>query len=114
MMLSKKQYYIIKNTRDRIFSDSENVGEEDILEFLNTLTKTSDYNKKQISNYLKEVGFNSISEFQKHKTDKRKKEVIKGLAIVGGGLLIAYSLSKNNQKANNKVRNLKRHISQTT
>jgi uncharacterized CHY-type Zn-finger protein len=43
---------------------------------------------------LKKSGFDSMDEFNKHAINKTKKDRLKGLAVIGGAVLLAILLTK--------------------
>lgn len=62
--------------------------------YLNLLLESSDYNKEVVEEYIHEIGYNSIGEFQEHFNEKGNQEIINGLLMIGGAVLLGYLLNK--------------------
>ena len=93
MNLTKKQYNYLIMIRNKISNNQ--ASSEEMRNFLDILTQTSKNNRNEIEKFVKEIGFTSLDSF-KHILDKKKEneDFIKGLAIIGGGILLAYLLNR--------------------
>lgn len=81
-MLTKDQYQKMQKGRAKT---------KEIRYFLDLIVENG--NKSEIESYIHNIGFNSIDEYKQHLYQKiENSETVKNLAIVGGGLLLAFLL----------------------
>lgn len=72
--------------------DKTATGDE-MQEFLELMVKSG--NELEMSNYTKNIGFDSMDEVKKHLNNKAEnKNLIIGLAVIGGAVLLAWILTK--------------------
>ncbi len=93
MNVTKKQYDRMKNIKNRMAKGD--AKSDEMKEFLEILIQSSDGNKIEIENYISNIGFESLDDFKSHLNRKiENEETVKNLAIIGGGLLLAFLLSR--------------------
>lgn len=62
--------------------------------YLKLLLESSDYNREVVEDYIHEIGYDSIEDFQDHFNEKGNQETINGLLMIGGAILLGYLLNK--------------------
>ncbi|MGP8330482.1 MAG: hypothetical protein ACT6FF_09235 [Methanosarcinaceae archaeon] len=82
----------IYNLRNKITQNQANSHE--MKRYLNLLLESSDYNRNVVENYIHEIGYESVNDFQEHFNEKNNKELIDGLLLIGGAVLFGYLLNK--------------------
>ncbi len=93
MNVTKKQYDRMKNIKNKMAKGD--AKSDEMKEFLEILIQSSDGNKIEIENYISNIGFESLDDFKSHLNRKiENEETVKNLAIIGGGLLLAFLLSR--------------------
>lgn len=86
---AKNEIYALRNKISQNQATSAEMNR-----YLNLLLKSSDHNKNVVENYIHEVGYDSIKDFQNHLNEKSNQEVMNGLLIIGGAVLLGYLLNK--------------------
>lgn len=82
----------IYNLRNKIAHDRANASE--MKRYLKLLLESSDHNRDVVENYIQEIGYKSIEDFQSHLNEKNNKELMNGLLLIGGAVLFGYLLDK--------------------
>ena len=82
----------IYNLRNKITHNQANSSE--MKRYLNLLLESSDYNRNVVEDYIHEIGYKSVDDFQEHLNEKNNKELIDGLLLIGGAVLFGYLLNK--------------------
>jgi hypothetical protein len=91
MELSKREYRELGIIQKRLANNS--ATSNDVKTFLNLMNKSG--NEMEMSSYIENVGFSSIGDFKEELNNKASNEnLIKGLAVVGGAVLVAWLLTK--------------------
>ncbi len=89
MNLTKQQYQEMQTIKQKMENGTAKTKE--IRYFLDLIIKSG--NQLEIQNYINNIGFNSLDEYKQHLDQKiENAETVKNLAIVGGGLLLAFLL----------------------
>lgn len=63
-------------------------------EYLRLILKSSDQNRYEVENYVRNIGYASIDDFQDHLLQKNNQELTSGLLTIGGAVLLVYLFSK--------------------
>ncbi len=93
MNLTIKEYGDLKTIKEKMQNNKANSKE--MQNFLNLLIKSSNASKIEIDRYIENIGFSSLDGFKKRLSDKKNDEdFVKGLAIIGGGILLAWLLNR--------------------
>lgn len=66
----------------------------DMRRFIQLIQKSSNFNKIELENYVRSIGYNSIQDFQNDLIEKNKEELINAIVIIGGAVLIGLALTK--------------------
>ena len=82
----------IYDLRNKIAHNQANSSEME--RYLNLLLESSDYNRNVVEDYIHEIGYESVNDFQEHLNEKNNKELIDGLLLIGGAVLFGYLLNK--------------------
>ncbi|OIR24749.1 hypothetical protein [Bathymodiolus thermophilus thioautotrophic gill symbiont] len=91
MGLLVKEYKELEEAQKKLTTNTATFDE--IQRFLDLMEKSG--NKTEMSDYMKNIGFNSMDEFKASLNNKKKNEdLVKGLAIVGGAVLVAWLLTR--------------------
>ena len=91
MNLTEQEYQKMQVIKQKM--ENGNAKNKEIRYFLNLIVKND--NQLEIQSYIRNIGFNSIEEYKQHLDQKiENEETVKNLAIVGGGLLLAFLLSR--------------------
>jgi hypothetical protein len=90
-MLTQKQYTEMQTIKEKM--ENGKAKNKEIRHFLDLIIENDD--KKEIQSYIHNIGFNSLKEYEEHLDQKiENAETVKNLAIVGGGLLLAFLFLK--------------------
>jgi hypothetical protein len=93
MNLTQEQYNEMRVIKNKMVKGRAKSKEMQL--FLELLIHSSDNNKLEIEHYIVDIGFKSLDDFKNHLNRKiENEETVKNLAIVGGGLLLAFLLIK--------------------
>ncbi len=88
-MITEKQYQEMQTIKQKM--ENGTAKNKEIKYFLDLIIQNG--NQSEIQNYIKNIGFESLPEYMKHLDQKiENAETVKNLAIVGGGLLLAFLL----------------------
>lgn len=91
MALLVKEYKELEVMQKKLINDTATPVE--INKFLSLINKSG--NEEEILNYSQKIGFNSIDKFKEDLIHKNKnKDLINGLAFIGGAILIAWILTR--------------------
>jgi metal-responsive CopG/Arc/MetJ family transcriptional regulator len=91
MNLTQEQYNKMKAIKNKMAKGK--AKSKEMKEFLGLLIHSSDNNKIEVERYIVDIGFKSLDDFKNHLNRKiENEETVKNLAIVGGGLLLAFLL----------------------
>ncbi len=91
MRLLKAEYKKLESIQNKLANKTASKNE--MQEFLKLLEKSG--NQEEVSKYVSNIGFSSMSEFKKHLNNKTENESsVTGLAVVGGAVLLAWFLTR--------------------
>ncbi len=93
MNLTQEQYNEMKVIKNKMAKGK--AKSKEMRYFLDLLIHSNDGNKAEIEQYITDIGFESLDDFKGHLDQKIENEDnVKNLSIVGGGLLLAFLLSR--------------------
>jgi hypothetical protein len=88
-MITQNEYSKMQDIKEKMEDGTAKTKE--IRHFLDLIIDSG--NEIEIRSYIHNIGFNSIDEYKEHLDGKiENQETVKNLAIVGGGLLLAFLL----------------------
>ncbi len=88
-MITEKQYQEMQTIKQKM--ENGTAKNKEMRCFLDLIVEND--NQSEIQNYINNIGFNSLDEYKQHLDQKiENAETVKNLAIVGGGLLLAFLL----------------------
>lgn len=91
MKLLVRDYKRIEYIQKKLVEETATNNE--VQEFLELIKKSG--NEAEMSDYVKNIGFNSLNEFKQRLNQKNKNEdFIKGLAVIGGAILLSWLLTR--------------------
>ncbi|CAC9550298.1 hypothetical protein [uncultured Gammaproteobacteria bacterium] len=93
MGLLIKEYEELEKAQKKLTNNTVTFNE--IQRFLDLMDKSG--NKAEVSSYIKNIGINSMDELKaslNNNDRERNEDIIKGLAIVGGAVLVAWLLTR--------------------
>ncbi|CAC9612450.1 hypothetical protein [uncultured Gammaproteobacteria bacterium] len=93
MGLLIKEYEELEKAQKKLTNNTATFNE--IQRFLDLMDKSG--NKAEVSSYIKNIGINSMDELKaslNNNDRERNEDIIKGLAIVGGAVLVAWLLTR--------------------
>lgn len=90
-MLTQEEYNEMQTIKEKM--ENSKAKTKQIRRFLDLIIEND--NQLEIQNYISKIGFDSLDEYKNHLDQKiENKKFVKGLAIVGGGLLLAWLLTR--------------------
>ncbi len=96
MELSQEKRNEIYRLRDKI-SNNQATSDE-MKRYLNLILESSDYNRNVVEEYVREIGYDSIEDYEDHLDEKNSDEFIGGLLLIGGAVLVGYLINKLSNK----------------
>uniref|UniRef100_A9A7U7 Uncharacterized protein n=1 Tax=Methanococcus maripaludis (strain C6 / ATCC BAA-1332) TaxID=444158 RepID=A9A7U7_METM6 len=91
-MLTSFQRDELYNLRTKLLRREANSSE--MKKYLDLITQANLNNKYVLNQYAQNVGYNSIDDFKNDLSRKSNNELINGLVMIGGAVLLASILSK--------------------
>lgn len=91
MTLTPKEYQELENIKNKM--EQGRAKSKEMQYYLDLIIKSG--NEQEIHNYICNIGFDSVNEFKQHLNQKSENEdFVKGLAVVGGAVLLVWLLTK--------------------